>query len=93
MSESVTSRSISLIWDPPLPEEQNGIIQHYVLDITVFQTGGQRQVVSDNSTSFSIDQLHPYYDYSFTVSAATSIGTGPKTEAFTVRTLEEGRMV
>ena len=90
MPANVTSRSITLTWDPPYPNEWNGIILYYVVDIVEMESGEHRQEVSTNSTSLLVYQLHPYYSYSFNVSAATTIGPGPQSEVFTVRALEEG---
>lgn len=84
----VTSRSLTIRWDPPTAEYRNGVIRHYIVDVTVTDTG-ERLQYTPNSTSLDLNQLHPYYMYRFVIRAVT-IGPGPSSEALTVQTLEEG---
>ena len=86
---SVTSHSISLTWDPPTAVNQNGIICTYIIRVTVLESGENIQLMS-NSTEIDLEMLHPYYTYSFVISAVT-IGPGPSSSAYNVTTEEEGK--
>ena len=85
---AVDSTGISISWNPPLFEDQNGIIRHYAINITELETGITFSHVS-LTTSISLYNLHPFYRYSVTVTAVT-VGPGPATIAFTVQTREDG---
>ena len=85
---SVTSRSINLTWDPPTAFTQNGIIRTYIIRVSVLESGENIQQMS-NSTEIDLEMLHPYYTYSFVISAVT-IGPGPPSSAYNVITDEEG---
>ena len=87
---SVISRSISLTWDPPTAANQNGIIRSYVINMTALETQETIQLVSNN-TEIDLEMLHPYYTYSFVISAVT-IGPGPPSSAYNVTTEEEGNL-
>ena len=87
---AVDSTSISIFWTPPPYEDQNGIIRHYVINITELETGITFSHVS-LTTSISLHNLHPFYRYSVTVTAVT-VGPGPPTITFTVQTKEDGRL-
>ena len=84
----VTSRSISLTWDPPIAANRNGIIRTYIISAAVQQSKENIQLMS-NSTQINLELLHPYYTYSFVISAVT-IGPGPPSSAYNVTTDEEG---
>ena len=86
----VTSRSISLTWDPPTAANQNGIIRTYIINMTVLESGENIQLMS-NSTEIDFVMLHPYYTYTFVISAVT-IGPGPPSSAYNVITAEEGNV-
>ena len=78
-----------LTWDPPESADQNGIIQMYTIDMTVAETGENLQLTSEH-TEFHLDKLHPYYTYSFVISAVTT-GRGPPSTVYNVTTEEEGK--
>ena len=85
---AVDSTSISISWSPPPFEDQNGILRHYVINITELETGITFSRVS-LTTSISLHNLHPFYRYSVTVTAVT-VGPGPATIVFIVQTREDG---
>ena len=85
----VLSRSITFSWDPPLFEEQNGVIVFYKLDITDLATSSV-QSYTVNSTSFTVTNLIPFSYYTYVISAATAIGLGPYTQTTTIITAEDG---
>ena len=79
---------ILLTWQPPAPSNQNGIIQHYAISVTEEETMRQFQLMS-TTTSVTATALHPYYTYSFTISAVT-VSEGPYSQTLSLRTLEDG---
>ena len=87
---TVTSRSISLTWDPPTAANQNGNIRSYIIIMTVLETQETIQLMS-NSTEIDLEMLRPYYTYSFVISAVT-IGPGPLSTAYNVTTEHEGSL-
>ena len=90
-------------WEPPLLKEQNGILIRYhvivketqilYLDFgTVLQMGmnfNRTYNVSEGRTQL-IDMLHPSYNYTVRIAAATVVGIGPFSDPITVMTLEDG---
>ena len=82
---SVTSRSITLSWSPPLSSQQNGVITDYNLTCIV---GGMNYNVRLSDTSFDAP-IDPFTNYSCTVSAATVVGDGPATAVISGVTDEE----
>ena len=87
--QPIDSRSLLLAWEPPLAEEQNGVIQEYLINISVAETSDEFQHQSTNTT-FIVEDLHPHYTYSLVISAVT-IGPGPYSEVYTVQMPEDGR--
>ena len=87
---NVTSHSISLTWDPPTSTNQNGIIRTYIVSMTVLETEENIQLMS-NTTQINLEMLHPYYTYSFGISAVT-IGAGPPSSVYNVTTDEQGSL-
>ena len=83
------STSITLSWLPPVQSEQNGVIQHYLIQATEENTMSQFQLTSTSTSAAAID-LHPYYTYSFAVTAVT-VGQGPYSEEISVQTWEDGK--
>ena len=87
----MSSTIITLFWDPPPADEQNGIITQYRINITEVQTGRSFTLFSA-TTSVNVTSLHPYYTYNCAIAAVTSIGAGPYTSVITVVTLQDGKV-
>ena len=85
----LSSSTISLNWDPPAVEDQNGIIRYYIVNVTEVPTGSIFQLTA-NGTALSVSLLHPSYVYKITVSAVT-IRPGPFSTNIKLRTSEEGK--
>ena len=99
-----TSRSIMLSWDRPSLEEQNGIltIYHVIIMETQILYLDDGTVDSPMGNNFNrtynvsegrnqlVDMLHPSYNYTVMIAAATEPGIGPFSEPITVMTLEDG---
>ncbi len=82
--------TVEVTWEPPPPQERNGVIIAYVITVFEQETGGVTDFVKNGSdSSIVVSHLHPYYNYRCSVSAATAIGTGPAAHAV-VLTHERG---
>ena len=86
---SPSSSSITLSWDPPSADQQNGVIISYILSVTSLDTNVMYNYTV-YGTQFSIPGLVPFSTYSCRIAAQTTIGTGPFTISVTVVTLEDG---
>ena len=84
-----SSQSIILVWEPPSPEDQNGLIVGYTINITDLETGERYQHLS-TSTNITIGSLTPFTTYICIIAARTNIGIGPFSTVVTVQTLEDG---
>lgn len=89
--EVVNSTAISLSWEPPALDEQNGVIDFYNISITdtITTTQASFEVPSEH-TQQVITSLHPYYLYEFKVAAET-ISLGVYSSSLTIRTLQDGK--
>ncbi len=71
VSSQALSPSVLLIqWEPPNMEQQNGVIRRYVINITEIETTTSKMFYS-NETNITLDSRHPFYQYSYSVSAVT----------------------
>ena len=104
---AILSQSFMMSWDPPLIGEQNGILLRYHVIVIETQihytddgveiTGMQRYLnrtynVLEGRTQL-IDSLHPDYNYTVRIAAATEPGIGPFSDAITVRTDMDGEYI
>lgn len=85
----VDSRTVFLSWSPPPIEEQNGIIRHYIINVTERDTGDTFIAIAFGN-NITLQALHPFYVYEITIVAATIIGPGPMSPVFFVQTIEDG---
>ena len=89
--EALSSTSIVLSWQPPVPEMQNGIIRLY--NVTVLETNTGNTFISIATyTNITISSLHPFYTYHCSVAAIT-IGIGPFSDTKEIQTLPDGKTV
>ena len=84
-----SSQSIIITWEPPSPEERNGLIVGYTINITGLDTGERYQQLSA-SNNLTIESLSPFSTYICVIAARTSVGIGPFSTVVTVQTLEDG---
>lgn len=86
---AVSSTSIRVTWNPPLAEDQNGLIRSYHINVSV--EDGEMMYFETNglTTIYILNSLHPYYLYNIKISAFT-VGLGPYTTV-EVRTQPEGQ--
>ena len=76
MVTSVNPSSLRVSWQPPPEIDRNGVITGYVIEYT--RSGGSSDMVTITSgTTRTISGLVTFVDYSVTVAAMTSNGTGP----------------
>jgi receptor-type tyrosine-protein phosphatase Q len=85
--ESITATSISLTWDPPAEDQRNGIIILYVIRV-VSVKGRMTSYYNSSVSSVTLTSLKPYTTYECSISAETSAGRGPYSNAISVRTDE-----
>ncbi len=86
---ALSSTSLSVSWDPPALDSQNGIITEYRINITELETGNVISLISFN-TFITVQFLHPYYTYVGVVSAVTN-AEGPSSEELVVTTPQDGK--
>ena len=90
-TEATSSQTVYLTWNPPLPEEQNGVITGYFIKVTLLERGETFQVFSEMS-ELIVESLKPYTTYGFVIRAQTCIGIGPfSTLPVVATTFEDGK--
>ena len=81
-----------LSWQPPLVNDQNGLIQSYTLIILEMDTNTTKEEQQDFTQNvISLPSLHPYYLYKISI-AANTVELGPFTTIF-VQTKQSGKYV
>ncbi len=88
---AATSRTVQVTWDPLPASQQNGPMLHYVVMVMVEQTHATF-TLNVTSTSTIIPNVHPSYNYSIKVAAATTVNTGPFSRPLTIKTPDDGEM-
>lgn len=86
----LTTRSIQVVWEPPLTDLQNGIIQYYLVMVLVQQTGLSLSINASTTTSITIPDLHPAYVYSIEVAAVT-VSVGPYSAPISITTPDDSK--
>ena len=84
----VTAESARLVWSPPVPGSENGIIRGYHINLTETNTTKQWDLISVD-TRLLLDFLHPHYTYQCMIAAVT-INVGPFTPGFNFTMSEDG---
>lgn len=83
-------RAITLSWDPPSPDQQNGILRSYLISLES-EEDAHTQNVSAFLRSVRINGLRPYTEYNCTIRAVT-IGIGPSSGPILRTTFEDGNL-
>jgi len=86
-----TSNSLTLSWEPPAVESQNGVIRQYVIRITEEETSAVMLHYA-NSVQVMVEDLHPYYTYTCSVAAET-VEVGPYSTNVTVQLDEDSMQI
>ena len=85
----LNSTAVSLIWNPPETQKQNGIIQKYIISLFEVANDISEEIIVIGSTSAIVEGLHPHYDYDISVSAFT-VAPGPDA-VVSITTNEDGK--
>ena len=89
-TEATTPRTLYFSWEPPLLEQQNGVILGYIVKIVSDYKKMMFQLYSNqHETSLSATIFEPYTMYRCAVAAFTTPGTGPYSDEETVLTPED----
>ena len=86
---NITSTTIHFSWEPPLSENQNGVITGYILNVTSLVMGETEELFTE-STGYYLGPVSPYTSYIAAVAAQTDAGRGPFSASISVQTLEDG---
>ena len=70
-----SSTTVLVQWSPPIVSKQNGIIQHYALELAEHETGNTLQYTIIG-LQYTFHGLHAHYTYTSTIAAVT-VGPGP----------------
>ena len=92
MATASNSHSVTFSWDPPPPDQQNGIITQYFINITIANSGETFQE-STAERSLSINTLQPFTTYLCVIAASTSTGIGPYSMVVTLTTPQDGMLL
>ena len=82
--------TLVLSWQSPAQENQNGIIVHYIVNITELETGRVLFFSAVSTTTLTVPVLHPFYNYTCIVAAVT-IGVGPYSAPAVIQMPEDGK--
>ena len=74
-----------------MEEERNGIIRRYIINITELNSGNEYQL-EDGNTEITVQDLHPFYRYSYSVAAET-VALGPSTPGSIIEMPEDGMFI
>ena len=85
----VSSTTVSLSWDPPSIQDQNGVIVQYHIYICN-ELLKECTMETSEETLYTVSGLHPFYTYYINVAAAT-IDVGPSSSYVAVTCLEDGK--
>ena len=85
-----TTNSLSLSWNPPRFDQQNGVIRYYTLYITDVTSGNSSWQLTSNSTRITVPNLQPFFTYNITISAFT-VGEGPVSDPLVVTLPQDGQ--
>ena len=87
--EALSSSSVRMVWSAPDPENQNGIIRHYLVVVRGLQDGGDRLMFSVVGNELIVSFLRPFSDYECSVAAVT-VERGPYSLPVSTQTLQDG---
>ena len=95
-----TTTTIPLSWSPPVPSEQNGLIISYSIRVygypfpAVNNSLNAPCVTMDypaiDPATYTLIGLEEFNNYTISVAAVNSNGTGPYTANMTIQTLPDG---
>ena len=86
----LNSRTVLMQWSPPPPEDHNGVITKYIVNITSQNTASYRQV-NVTGTSALIINLVASFTYYLSMSAHT-VDTGPYSSYVVITLPQDGKI-
>ena len=78
--------TLSASWEPPLPEDRNGVIISYTLSCVTGDTDEDLSLDLNPVFAIILYDLSPQTQYNCQISAATSVGSGPATDSISATT-------
>ena len=87
----INSTSVKMTWSSPLEQDTNGILRHFVINITKNTGGTQLVTLSAEHLSFTARDLQPYTSYYISIAAVT-VAIGPFSGEITVEMPEAGEL-
>ena len=84
----VDSRTVYISWNPPPADQINGVLTGYTVNVSVTDTQNQAEYHS-STTELTLSGLHPFYTYTFIVSAVT-VAPGPFSMEYVITTPADG---
>ena len=84
--------AITLFCGPPLPEDTNGEITGYIINITSTEASEILYLTAD-ITHQTLTSLKPFTIYSITIAAQTAVGIGPVSQTLMLKTREGGESI
>ena len=88
-TEATSPRTLYFSWEPPLLEQQNGVVLGYVVNIVSDDNMMFQLYSDDHATNLSATIFKPYTVYRCAVAAFTTPGTGPYSDEETILTPED----
>ena len=95
---AISSRSISVSWDPIVADGRNGIIKGYKVNYQALPNGYIVAKIlnityeeQNNRQTVTLDHLNEFTNYSIGVLAFTAFGNGPASVVQVVETLEDSK--
>ena len=77
MTNPTSPQILTVSWQPPPTVSRNGIIRRYIIRLLEEETMSNTRInTQTNTTTFTIDGLHPHYHYNVSVAART-VDIGP----------------
>ena len=89
ISNGITSTTLNISWNPLQPEDENGIVRSYIINVTVADNGLNFEVTAYTNSAF-LNDLHPYYTYMVSIAAFT-VELGPFSIITSYKTNEDGK--
>ena len=92
MSSTVTSTSITVVWEEINCIDRNGRITSY--DVMYGELGEVMRMMSGISErSFTANELRPFTNYTFQVRGVNSVDSGPYSDLIIITTPEAGNLI
>ena len=90
---STEEQSATITWQPPLPDDRNGVITFYLLVIhnLQFAIDDIKVNVSGSDLSYTVGGLEEYCRYDCQIAAGTVVGAGPYSSRVQFVTMEDGK--